>query len=84
MKKGDNMINPMALMQMKGMLDKFKQNHPKVPMFLSDAARSMGEGSIIEISVTSPEGRKITTNMRVTQDDLELVEQLKAFGQSQM
>lgn len=78
------MINPMALMQMKGMLDKFKQNHPKVPMFLSDAARSMGEGSIIEISVTSPEGRKITTNMRVTQDDLELVEQLKAFGQSQM
>lgn len=84
MKKGDNMINPMALMQMKGMLDKFKQNHPKVPMFLSDAARSMGEGSIIEINVTSPEGRKITTNMRVTQDDLELVEQLKAFGQSQM
>lgn len=74
------MINPMALMQMKGLLDRFKNNHPKVPMFLTDAARSMGEGSVIEISVTSPDGRKITTNMRVNQEDLELVEQLKAFG----
>ena len=78
------MINPMALMQVKGMLDKFKNNHPKIPMFLSDAARSMGEGSIIEVSVTSPEGRKITTNMKVNQEDLELIEQLKAFGKSQM
>lgn len=78
------MMNPMALMQMKGMLDKFKKNHPKVPMFLSDAARSMGEGSVIEMSVTSPDGRKITTNMKINQEDLELVEQLKAFGQNQM
>ena len=53
-------------------------------MFLSDASKSIGEGSIIEISVTSPEGRKITTNMKINQEDLELVEQLKAFGQSQM
>ena len=53
-------------------------------MFFSDAARSMGEGSIIEISVTAPDGRKITTNMKVNQEDLELVEQLKAFGNSQM
>lgn len=78
------MVNPMALMQVKGMLDKFKKNHPKVPMFLSDAARTLGEGSVIEMSVTSPDGRKITTNMKVNQEDLELVEQLKAFGQSQM
>ena len=78
------MINPMALMQMKGLLDRCKNNHPKVPMFLSDAARSMGEGRVIEISVTSPDGRKITTNMRVNQEDLELVEQLKAFGKNNM
>lgn len=53
-------------------------------MFLSDAARSMGEGSVIEMSVTSPDGRKITTNMKINQEDLELVEQLKSFGQNQM
>lgn len=78
------MLNPMAFMQVKGMLDKFKANHPKVPMFLSDAAKTIGEGSVVEISVTSPDGRKITTNMRINQEDLELVEQLKSFGKSQL
>ena len=70
-------MNPMALMQIKGMLDTFQKNHPKVPMFFSAAAQNIGEGSIVEMTVTSPEGKKICTNMRVTQDDLKLVEQLK-------
>ncbi len=70
-------MNPMMLMQIKGMLDDFKRNHPKVPMFFGAAAQSIGEGSIIEITVTSPEGKKICTNMRVTADDLRLVEQMK-------
>lgn len=71
------MMNPMALMQMKGLLDKFKNNHPKVPMFFNAAAHSIGEGSIIEIAVTSPDGKKICTNMKVNAEDLQLVEQLK-------
>lgn len=70
-------MNPMMLMQMKGMLDTFKQNHPKVPMFFSAATQNIGVGSVIEISVISPEGKKICTNMRVTEDDLKLVEQMK-------
>lgn len=74
------MMNPMMLMQMKGMLDEFKRNHPKVPMFFSAAAQSIGEGSIIEITVTSPEGKKICTNMKVTESDLRLVEQMKSMS----
>ncbi|MBQ8318916.1 MAG: hypothetical protein IKL53_07375 [Lachnospiraceae bacterium] len=70
-------MNPMMLMKIKGLIDKFKTNHPKVPLFFNDAARSIGEGSIIEISITTAEGRNLCTNMRVTRDDLELVEQLK-------
>ncbi len=73
-------MNPMALMKLKGLMDKFKANHPKVPMFFQDAARSIGEGSIIEISITTAEGRNLCTNMRVTKDDLDLVEQLKNLG----
>lgn len=73
-------MNPMMLMQIKGMLDDFKRNHPKVPMFFSAAAQSIGEGSVIEITVTSPEGKKICTNMRVTADDLKLVEQMKSMS----
>ena len=70
-------MNPMELMKLKGCLDTFKRNHPKVPMFFQAAAQSIGEGSVIEISVTSPEGKKICTNMRVTAEDMNLVENLK-------
>ncbi len=70
-------MNPMMLMQMKGMLDTFTKNHPKVPMFFNAAAQNIAEGSIIEMAVISPEGKKICTNMKVTADDLRLVEQIK-------
>ena len=46
-------------------------------MFFQAAAQSIGEGSVIEISVTSPEGKKICTNMRVTAEDMDLVRNLK-------
>lgn len=70
-------MNPMELMKLKGYLDVFKRNHPKVPMFFRDAAGSIGEGAVIEITVTSPEGRRLCTNMRVTAEDMELVQNLR-------
>ena len=70
-------MNPMAMMKIKGLLDRFRSNHPTVPMFFSAASQSIGEGSIIEISITNADGKKLCTNMKVTADDLELFEQLK-------
>ena len=40
------MMNPKMLMQMKSLLTKFRQNHPKVPMFFSAASRAINEGSV--------------------------------------
>ena len=71
-------MNPMALMQIKGLYDRFKNNHPKVPMFFKAAGQNIGEGSIIEISITDPQGKKMTTNMKVSEEDLELFQQLKS------
>lgn len=70
-------MNPLALIKFKGLVDKFKVNHPKVPMFFDAASKSIGEGSIIEINVTTADGKNLCTNMKVTADDLELVAQLK-------
>ena len=69
-------MNPMALMKIKGMLDKFKQNHPKVPLFLNAASMAIDEGSIIEVKVTTSTGKNLWTNMKVTADDLDMVRQL--------
>ena len=72
------MLNPMALMKLKKSGETFAANHPKFPAFMQAASQGMiGEDSIIEVSITSPDGRKISTNIKVTQSDMELFEGLK-------
>lgn len=75
------MINPKRLMEFKRLRDAFAQRHPKFTMFL-DAASKEGvqEGSVIEIQITSPEGKTLCSNLRVSQEDLELLNTLKHLG----
>ena len=58
--------------------NKFTANHPKFAAFLK-AVFSTGitEGTIIEITVTKPGEEPITTNMKVQQSDLELLQELQ-------
>lgn len=69
-------MNPMGFMKIKGLVERFKDNHPKVPMFFTAASKSIDVDSIIEISITTAGGRSLCTNMKVTADDMELVRQL--------
>ena len=50
-------MNPMGFMKIKGLVDRFKDNHPKVPMFFTAASKSVDVGSIIEINITTAEGK---------------------------
>jgi hypothetical protein len=71
------MMNPAKLFKIKGAWDKFTENHPKFPLFIN-ALRSSGieEGSIIDINITTPEGKIISTNLKVSQSDKELLTEL--------
>lgn len=74
------MKNPATLFKIKGMWDTFVQNHPKFPMFLNAVKNSgISEGSILEVQITQPDGEVMKTNIKVTQSDLELFEQLKTL-----
>ena len=75
------MMNPMKLMKIKGAWDKFSGNHPKFPAFMQ-AVSSAGiqESDILEIRVTKPDGRVFTTNIRVTESDLELFNEPKELS----
>ncbi|MCM1288462.1 MAG: hypothetical protein NC240_09145 [Clostridium sp.] len=66
----------MGFMKIKGLVERFKENHPKVPMFFTAASKSVDVDSIIEINITTAEGKSLCTNMKVTADDMELVRQL--------
>ena len=52
----------------------FKRNHPKLPAFCNAVSkRALKEGSIMAITVTTPDGEKIETNLRIKAEDLEPV-----------
>ena len=70
-------MNPMNIFKLKQLLERFKVNHPKVPQFFQAASGSVQEGSIIEIKVITPENKSIVTNMKINQEDLALIEELK-------
>lgn len=49
--------------------------------FLTDVLQEVfKEGTIIEITVTNPGEAPITSNIKVQQSDLELLEELKEMG----
>ena len=70
-------MNPMALIKVKGLIDKFSSNHPKGVLFLKNCGRELREDSIVELKITNPEGKEMCTNMRITKEDIELFQQIK-------
>ena len=74
-------MNPAAMMKVMSAVNTFKGNHPKFMAFLNYViAGGFPEGTVIEITVTKPEQEPITSNMKVTQSDLELFDSLKDIG----
>lgn len=73
-----------AAMKMRKAWTTFSANHPGVAGFLGQLGRrGIGEGAVLEMKVTYPDGTKLETNMRVTASDLELIDSLKEFAAKQ-
>lgn len=74
------MVNPASVMKLMNAKKKFSDNHPKFVSFISMIfSRGIEEGTIIEITVTKPGDKPVTSNMKVQQSDLELMEELKTL-----
>ena len=83
--KGENSMSmyPAAMMKIMGAMNTFKNNHPKFMSFLSYVfAGGFPEGTVIEITVTKPGQDAVTSNMKVTQSDLDLFESMKDMAQN--
>jgi hypothetical protein len=75
------MINPMKIMELRSLWDKFQNAHPKFPMFLKAMSQNgIHEGTIIDITIQEPNGEKIQSNLKITAQDMELFEQLKQLS----
>ena len=72
-------LNQLAMLQkLKSGIDRFRANHPKFPKFLKAvAAEGIKEDTLIEVNITTPEGKTYCSNLKITQSDLELFKQMK-------
>lgn len=64
------------LMQLKNSWATFTRNHPKFPKFLQAASTAVKEDTLIEIKITTAEGKVIETNLKVKASDIELFKNL--------
>lgn len=73
------MINPLRLMELKRIKNTVETNHPRLFPFLKAVSKhAVQEGTVIEIQVTSPDGKCYQTNLKLTASDLEALEKAKA------
>lgn len=72
-------MNPLNLIKLRPLYARFKSDHPKLSPFFRAALAEMREGTVVEVRVTPPEGRTIVTNVKINQEDMELIRELKAM-----
>ena len=74
------MMDFSAMMKFRGAWETFTQNHPKFMPFMQAVGReAMADGTVIEVKVTTPDGKEYNTNMKITQNDLDLFAQIKGM-----
>lgn len=72
-------MNPMLLMQLKSKLGAFNHRHPKLKLFCADAFGKLDTGDVLEIAVTKQDGSRIRTNIRITEEDTQLFQDLTSM-----
>ncbi|MDY2884545.1 hypothetical protein ACTNEF_10485 [Bariatricus sp. HCP28S3_E4] len=71
-------MNPMNLFQIKKLWNEFTARHPKFPNFIKAVSQNaIQEGTILEIQVTCPDGKSFASNLKVTAEDLEMLQMLR-------
>ncbi len=67
-------LNPVDLVTLGSKIQTFKEQHPKFPAFVKKVGKeAIAEGAVLEVKVTSTEGQDYVTNLRLTSEDVELL-----------
>ena len=76
-------FNPTMLMQIQQRIQTFQQDHPKFVAFLMAIRdNALEEGSVIAMKVTTPDGRTIESNIKLTANDIETFRMMASGNQN--
>lgn len=72
------MMNPAAFIKLMNAKKQFTETHPKFEAFCNAVLENgIEEGTVIEVTVTKPGKAPLSSNIKVRNSDLELIEALK-------
>ena len=71
-------MNPMDIFKIQNSWNQFKRNHPKFPLFVDAVSKEgISEDTMIEIKVTTADGKTYDSNLKLLASDIELINDLK-------
>lgn len=74
-------MNPMMLMQLQQKLQTFQAEHTKfVPFVMAVKDNALEEGAVFAMKVTTPEGKTLESNIKLTANDIEMIRLLVEGG----
>ena len=66
------------MMKLGGLWGKFTKNHPKFPQFIKAVQKNgLKVDTIIDVKITYPDGSVVDSNLKITDTDLQIIEELK-------
>ena len=75
-------LNPMQILKLKEKLNEFRKRHPGFSRFILDICRKgLPADAIMEMKVIMPDGKEMTTNFRVTPEDIEFLRMIELLRQ---
>ena len=74
-------MNPMMIMQLQQRMQTFQQDHPKVmPFMMAVKDNALQEGTVIAMKVTTPDGKSLESNIKLTANDIETIRMMSDMG----
>lgn len=70
-------MNPLSLVKLKPLVKNFKDDHPKFIMFVRKALQETDKDSIVEVKITTADGQQFFTNLKVSENDMNLVSEMR-------
>lgn len=69
-------FNPMQLMKLKERYTLFQTQHPKIMPFLNTVKERIDPGTMIELKITTSDGKTMNAGLKLTEDDIRTLEML--------
>lgn len=65
------------MLKLGGLWAKFSKNHPKFPQFVKAVQKWFKADTVIDVKITYPDGNVVDSNLKITESDLAIIDELK-------